>query len=101
MESTGVASRIHVSQATADALIAGGKENWLTPRKDKIVAKGKGEMTTFFVELESASTARSTTDQTSSETDSFESPDASCPRRSSGSGLDTWADDNCSENVEN
>ena len=42
MESNGEKGRIHVSQATADALTKGGKTNWLTPREDKIVAKGKG-----------------------------------------------------------
>ena len=55
MESTGVQGKIHVSQATADALIAMGKESWLTPREDKIVAKGKGEMQTHFVNVASIS----------------------------------------------
>jgi class 3 adenylate cyclase len=49
MESNGVRGRIHVSQATADALTKQGKEHWLTPREDMIVAKGKGEMQTYFV----------------------------------------------------
>ena len=49
MESNGVRGRIQVSQATADALIAKGKSHWLTPREDKVVAKGKGEMQTYFV----------------------------------------------------
>jgi class 3 adenylate cyclase len=53
MESNGVKGRIHVSQATADALIAKGKASWLTEREDKIIAKGKGEMTTYFVEMNS------------------------------------------------
>ena len=44
MESNGEKGRIHVSQATADALTKGGKANWLTPREDKIVAKGKGKI---------------------------------------------------------
>ncbi|CAB9524198.1 Receptor-type guanylate cyclase gcy [Seminavis robusta] len=51
MESNGVKGRIHVSQATADALIAVGKGHWLTPRVDKIVAKGKGEMQTYLVDV--------------------------------------------------
>ena len=49
MESNGVKGRIHCSEATAAALIAKGKESWLTPREDKVIAKGKGEMQTYFV----------------------------------------------------
>ena len=49
MESNGVRGKIHVSEATAKELIAHGKEDWLTLREDKITAKGKGEMTTYFV----------------------------------------------------
>lgn len=49
MESNGVKGRIHVSQSTADELLAKGKGHWLTPREDKIIAKGKGEMQTYFV----------------------------------------------------
>ena len=40
-----------MSQATADVLSACGKSAWLAPRKDKVVAKGLGELSTFFVTL--------------------------------------------------
>ena len=46
MESNGVKGKIHISQSTADELITAGKAQWLIPREDKIVAKGKGEMQT-------------------------------------------------------
>jgi class 3 adenylate cyclase len=49
MESNGEAGRIHVSQETVDELIVKGKANWITRRKDKIVAKGKGELQTYWV----------------------------------------------------
>ena len=49
MESTGCPGRIQISQATADLLHARGKAHWLTPRTDKVMAKGKGEMQTFFI----------------------------------------------------
>ena len=48
MESNGIPNQIHISEATANALMAFHKSGWLTERPDKIVAKGKGEMTTYF-----------------------------------------------------
>jgi class 3 adenylate cyclase len=54
MESNGERGRIHVSQATADALIAKGKSSWVVARPDKITAKGKGEMQTYWVNPHSA-----------------------------------------------
>ena len=55
MESNGVKGRIHVSQATADELSNAGKAAWLTAREEKIVAKGKGSMQTYFVTVTSGS----------------------------------------------
>lgn len=46
MESNGVMGKIHCSESTAGLL----PERWLTPREDKIVAKGKGEMQTYWVD---------------------------------------------------
>ena len=50
MESTGTVGRIQISQSTADLLIAAGKMHWLTIREDKVNAKGKGELTTFWLD---------------------------------------------------
>jgi class 3 adenylate cyclase len=61
MESTGIPRKIQVSQTTADSLILEGKESWLIPRKDKIIAKGKGEMQTYFVQVKTQSTSNSST----------------------------------------
>ena len=48
-ESTGQAGRVHVSEQCAHLLSAhGGYE--LLEREDRVVAKGKGEMVTFFLE---------------------------------------------------
>lgn len=46
---------IHVSPTTAARLIAAGKDKWLTKREDKIVAKGIGEMDTYWVKVSSES----------------------------------------------
>lgn len=60
MESNGAKGRIHCSQATADALTEGGKSHWLIPREEKIVAKGKGEMQTYWIIASESKTSTTT-----------------------------------------
>ena len=43
IESTGMKDRVHLSVETAELIIASGKANWITPREDKVYAKGKGK----------------------------------------------------------
>lgn len=50
MESHCLIGRIQVSQTTADLLIEGRKDHWLEAREDKVEAKGKGLMQTYWVE---------------------------------------------------
>lgn len=49
MESTGVKGKIQVSHATANLLTASGKGHWLERRQDAVLAKGKGVLSTYFV----------------------------------------------------
>lgn len=49
MESTGAKNKIQISSFTRDLLYAAGKSHWAEQREDKIIAKGKGEMTTFWL----------------------------------------------------
>ncbi|CAB9496686.1 Receptor-type guanylate cyclase gcy [Seminavis robusta] len=49
MESTGVKDKIQASKSTADILTEYGKQHWLQMREDKVHAKGKGLLTTYFV----------------------------------------------------
>lgn len=51
MESTGAPGKIQASQDTADQLAMKGKEDWLVPREGVVIAKGKGEMNTFWVDI--------------------------------------------------
>jgi class 3 adenylate cyclase len=50
MESTGIKNQIQCSTISAELLHAAGKGAWLSERKDVVVAKGKGEMKTFWIE---------------------------------------------------
>jgi hypothetical protein len=59
IESTGKRSCIHLSTETANLLKAAGKSKWVKPREDKVYAKGKGEMTTFFLEINQSPTSGS------------------------------------------
>jgi class 3 adenylate cyclase len=49
MESSSSRNAIHVSEATATLLQSAGKQSWLIKREEKIVAKGKGEVQTYWV----------------------------------------------------
>lgn len=49
IESNGAPGRIHISQETADLLIANGKGNWIEAREHKIQAKGKGLIQTYWL----------------------------------------------------
>jgi hypothetical protein len=51
MESTGTRDRVHISKQTADLLIDAGKTHWIERREEKIVAKGLGELETFWLVL--------------------------------------------------
>jgi hypothetical protein len=46
---SGLRDYIHVSEQTANLLVNAGKEKWLVPRQDKVEAKGKGILKTFWL----------------------------------------------------
>jgi len=49
MESTGIKRKIQISQETAELIVAANHPNWVKPRNDIVVAKGKGEMQTYWL----------------------------------------------------
>lgn len=55
MESTGESGRIQCSEQTAQLLIDAGKGHWLSPRESRIVAKGKGELKTYWLAVKEGS----------------------------------------------
>jgi hypothetical protein len=62
MESTGKRDCIQCSQATADVLTEAGKGHWVKPREEKVHAKGKGELQTYWIEVTSGVQRRSSED---------------------------------------
>lgn len=65
MESTGKRGSVQCSQATADVLTEGGKGHWIKPREEKVHAKGKGELQTYWIEVTSSQQRRSSGDDLS------------------------------------
>jgi len=76
----GQRNKIHISQDTADILIGAGKAHWVFQREDKINAKGKGEMQTFWVKVEGASTNSQKSGSSSQDRD-VQEPQAELPVR--------------------
>ena len=50
MESNSARGKIQASQQTADLIRAAGKGDWVRPRSDKVQAKGKGLLQTYWLE---------------------------------------------------
>ena len=55
VETTGMANRIHMTEQTANLLIAAGKSLWVTKRDDPVHAKGKGELKTYWLQYSAKS----------------------------------------------
>lgn len=53
MESSGQTGRIHVSKEFASLLQKAGMSNWLEERRDKVQAKGKGQLNTYWLHVKS------------------------------------------------
>jgi class 3 adenylate cyclase len=49
MLTSGEPNKIHVSVETAELLNLAGKQSWIVSRKDLVLVKGKGEMSTFWI----------------------------------------------------
>jgi len=59
IETTGKPGEIHLSSATAALLEASGKAHWIVVNNDCVVAKGKGELKTYWLVSDRAQTSTS------------------------------------------
>lgn len=67
IESTGMKNKIHMSKETANLLIEADKADWVREREDVVVAKGKGEIRTYWLVVETvASNGDGGSDQSTS-----------------------------------
>jgi class 3 adenylate cyclase len=67
MERNGEPGRIRISEQTAHELATKGKSSWVTHRQDKIVAKGKGELQTYWASLHAVAESMDSTVKYSSD----------------------------------
>jgi 3'5'-cyclic nucleotide phosphodiesterase/Adenylate and Guanylate cyclase catalytic domain len=67
IESTGERNKIHMSRETAEILMARGKAHWCRKREESVSAKGKGILSTFWLEVKGDYTQ--STDSSSQGTD--------------------------------
>jgi len=72
IESTSFGNKIQVSQETADLIAAAGKRKWLSQRKDIVVAKGKGALQTFWLNIDGSRDDNKSESGASDETHSIE-----------------------------
>lgn len=56
METTGFPNRIHISETTAQLLLAAGKGHWIQAREERVEAKGKGLMQTYWIDTQATAT---------------------------------------------
>ena len=66
MEHTGEKNRIHLSNELAELLQMTGKHHWISNREDKVEAKGKGVLTTYWLETKAKGVLRSSAGSTCS-----------------------------------
>lgn len=71
MESNGSKGRIHLSESTAELLQAAGLSDWVVPREDRIEAKGKGSMQTYWIAAESEFSFTAKTFETGSQSTGY------------------------------
>ncbi|CAB9520523.1 Receptor-type guanylate cyclase gcy [Seminavis robusta] len=65
-ETTGAPGRVHVSITSADLIKENGHADWLEKREDKVVAKGKGELETYWLKVNVVEAQTETTSRVSS-----------------------------------
>ena len=70
MESTGVMNKIQVSATTAELLKQAGKQHWTRARDDSVHAKGKGVLSTYWLDFASKKSRDSVSNMSASDASS-------------------------------
>ncbi|CAB9500129.1 Receptor-type guanylate cyclase gcy [Seminavis robusta] len=73
IENSGVGNRVHLSENTANLIIAAGRSSWVAPRPDPVHLKGIGSVKTFWLV---ASKAGSRAGSVFDRSETFETPNA-------------------------
>ena len=66
IESTGAKNKIHLSKETANLLVVAEKADWIREREDVVVAKGKGQIKTYWLVAGMASSNGGGSDESTS-----------------------------------
>ena len=66
----GAPNKIQASESTALLLRQAGKEHWVSAREERITAKGKGTVQTYWIDVAAGSASGKTSTHTPSVTDS-------------------------------
>ena len=79
IETTGIQGKIHVSDDTAALLQNFGKGHWTTPRNETVVAKGKGAMSTHWLDIKTVRVTASDYSGSSERPSDLSDFDSFCP----------------------
>jgi hypothetical protein len=92
MESTGMRDMIQISQETSDLLIEAGKSSWIMPREEKVAAKGKGDLQTYWVAVGTSRSGSNSSGMNHSGSEASGSESCSKATSSIGEGVENQQD---------
>jgi hypothetical protein len=83
---------IQISQETSDLLIEAGKSSWIMPREEKVAAKGKGDLQTYWVAVGTSRSGSNSSGMNHSGSEASGSESCSKATSSIGEGVENQQD---------